>query len=86
MLEPKFVVPFAVNPLSRGGVYVNTPVELLYAIAPLPRAEPSDPTERSVSAMPPPPPPEFVEGAKVNTPDISQLDISDARRDIGCSR
>ena len=37
-------------------MYVNTPVESLYAIAPLPLAEPSVPTLRSVSAIPDPPP------------------------------
>ena len=54
---PKSVVPFAVRPLSNGGTYVNTPVELLYERPPLLAAAPSLPTERSVRAIPLPPPP-----------------------------
>ena len=43
--------------LSAAGVNVNTPVKLLYAIAPLPDAAGSVPTERSPNAIPAPDPP-----------------------------
>ena len=50
------VVAIAAVPLIlRGGVYVKTPDELLYASAPLPDAEGSEPTLKSVSAIPLPP-------------------------------
>ena len=38
-------------------MYVNTPLELLYASPPSPEAVASEPTLISESAIPPPPPP-----------------------------
>ena len=43
----------SIKPERAGGVYVNTPVELLYANDPSPVGVPSEPTDKSVRPIPP---------------------------------